>query len=448
MRIYYLKSASVLIEDQGKKILCDPWLVDGEYYGSWAHYPPCTFVPEDFNDVDAIYISHIHPDHFSKKTLERMNRSIPIYIHRYEEQFLKGNLERMGFPVFELPHNSRTRITGDLHLNILAADNCNPELCGQFFGCGLVEAKFGSTQIDSICVIDNCRQVVVNVNDCPIDLSRDAAKNITELYPRIDFLLLGYGGAGPYPQCFASLTDKEKRIAAKKKKLQFFRQGEEFISLFRPNWFMPFAGRYTLSGNYTSLNEMRGVPEIEEAAYFFSGSAVVQESQSTCVLLNSMAFFDLESGETSEPYTTTDLQAKRIYCETVLETRPFDFDSYPLPTIQELTDLIPAAIVRLEKKRTEISLETSTLVYVYLTEGKAVRISLNGEQTEIVPWNDRLNAPAYVSMTCDSRLLLWILKGPRFAHWNNAEIGSHIQFERKPDKFERGIYHCMCYFHA
>ena len=62
MKLTYLKSAGVLIENNSTKILCDPWLVDGEYYGSWVHYPPPDFVPEDFNDVDYIYISHIHLD--------------------------------------------------------------------------------------------------------------------------------------------------------------------------------------------------------------------------------------------------------------------------------------------------------------------------------------------------------------------------------------------------
>ena len=38
--------------------------------------------------------------------------------------------------------------------------------------------------------------------------------------------------------------------------------------------------------------------------------------------------------------------------------------------------------------------------------------------------------------------------GPRYAHWNNAEIGCHIRFNRNPDVYERGIHFCMNYFHA
>ena len=40
MKLTFLTSASVIVEDVGVKVLCDPWFVDGEFYGSWAHYPP------------------------------------------------------------------------------------------------------------------------------------------------------------------------------------------------------------------------------------------------------------------------------------------------------------------------------------------------------------------------------------------------------------------------
>ena len=47
MKVRYLTSASVIIEHKNTKILCDPWLVDGEYYGSWCHYPKLDFKPDN-----------------------------------------------------------------------------------------------------------------------------------------------------------------------------------------------------------------------------------------------------------------------------------------------------------------------------------------------------------------------------------------------------------------
>ena len=54
----------------------------------------------------------------------------------------------------------------------------------------------------------------------------------------------------------------------------------------------------------------------------------------------------------------------------------------------------------------------------------------------------------YVLYKTDIRLLKRLLMGPKYAHWNNAEIGSHLTFYRKPNIFEKKIYQSMCYFHS
>ena len=61
---------------------------------------------------------------------------------------------------------------------------------------------------------------------------------------------------------------------------------------------------------------------------------------------------------------------------------------------------------------------------------------------------NNLNKDNFISFTIDPRLLKDLLLGPRYAHWNNAEIGCHIKFNRNPDVYERGIHFCMNYFHA
>ena len=60
---------------------------------------------------------------------------------------------------------------------------------------------------------------------------------------------------------------------------------------------------------------------------------------------------------------------------------------------------------------------------------------------------DIKKSKSYVVYDLDDRLLKQILKGPKFAHWNNAEIGSHIKFYRKPNIFERNLYYAMSFFH-
>ena len=51
-------------------------------------------------------------------------------------------------------------------------------------------------------------------------------------------------------------------------------------------------------------------------------------------------------------------------------------------------------------------------------------------------------------MEVDFRLLYMLLKGPKYAHWDNADHGSHIKYNKSPNVYEKGIYHLMCYFHS
>jgi UDP-MurNAc hydroxylase len=85
-------------------------------------------------------------------------------------------------------------------------------LCYKFTGCANLNIKGSSQQIDTLSVIENKNNTIVNVNDCPYQLAHQTLKIIKNHHKNIDILLTGYGGAGPYPQCFDNLSYKEKII--------------------------------------------------------------------------------------------------------------------------------------------------------------------------------------------------------------------------------------------
>ena len=90
-----------------------------------------------------------------------------------------------------------------------------------------------------------------------------------------------------------------------------------------------------------------------------------------------------------------------------------------------------------------------TKLIIQISDLKSVLIDLTSNPSyEIVSNLNTDTIERFVKISLDKRLLLRILKGPRFAHWNNAEIGSHLKFERKPNIFERGLYHSLCFFHS
>ena len=79
----------------GTRLLMDPWLDDGVFEGSWCHYPPLRTTHQDLQDVDAIYLSHIHPDHYDERFFD-YPKDIPIFILKSKYNFLYKNLNAEG----------------------------------------------------------------------------------------------------------------------------------------------------------------------------------------------------------------------------------------------------------------------------------------------------------------------------------------------------------------
>ena len=447
MKLTYFQSSSVILEHEGIKIFTDPWLIDGELYGSWSHYPPLNVKPEQFNDVDYIYLSHIHQDHFSQKTLSQMNKKILVIIHNFASKVMKNNIEKLGFKVMELKHNQRTHLKNNVYINILAADNCDPQLCYKYFGCAPLEVKFGSTSIDTMCVIDNGDQVVVNTNDCPFDLAQTSAKIIKDFYKNVDLLLVGYTSASAYPQCFVmSSENKDKAMSVLKQ--EFLSKAEKYINLFEPKYFLPFAGRYTLTGKLAALNDYRGVTELDDAYDYFITSPKIDQQKNKCIILNSEVSFDITSGITEKPYERIDVQEKNEYIKNVLSNKELDYETDQEPADDELISLIEKSYQRFERKRKELRFSTETIVIIKLSNEKYVTISCNGNGWKVMNEKEMKDVQKFIKMSLDRKLLKRILLGPARAHWNVAENGSHIIFERNPDVYERGIYYCLSFFYS
>ena len=118
-------------------------------------------------------------------------------------------------------------------------------------------------------MIDDGEFTILNINDCPFQLAENTIKSkVLKDFKKIDFLLTGYGGAGPYPQCLDNLSLVDKIKEGNKKKFNFLKQSLDFINLIKPNYYMPFAGTYVLTGKLNKLQHLRGVPLVDEAYEF------------------------------------------------------------------------------------------------------------------------------------------------------------------------------------
>ena len=452
MKIKLYRSSTVGLNLGGYKILMDPWLTDGEYYGSWSHFPYFDLDKHinEINSYNAIYISHIHPDHCSEETLKKISKEIPIYIHSYHSKFLKLKLERFGFKIIEIKNNKRTKLDKNAYINIFAADNCNPELCFKFAGCADLTAKQGqSQQIDTLSIIDDGKNVLMNVNDCPFELAQSTFKDIKKQYEKINVLLTGYGGAGPYPQCFENLNAKEKIIAAHTKEKQFLNQAIKYIDEIEPDYYLPFAGTYTLTGKLSNLQSLRGVSSIDGAYNFFENYYSSKNLSNIIkpLKLNNDSTFDLNIKEYDKNYEKMNFSEYQSYIDLELSKKLLSYEHDEIPSLDEIYELSKNAYQKFLDKVLINNVNLKTDIFIKINDKS---LMLDVKKNLSVINSDEINQKSkkYVRYETDIRLLKKLLMGPRYAHWNNAEIGSHLKFFRKPNIFEREIYGSMIYFHC
>ena len=90
----------------------------GIYYGSWFQYPRLPKNPiEIIGKVNAIYISHVHEDHFDKIFLKKYLNQFPdtrLLIAKHNPPILKNVMSREGFASEEIDMTT----IGDLEIAI------------------------------------------------------------------------------------------------------------------------------------------------------------------------------------------------------------------------------------------------------------------------------------------------------------------------------------------
>ena len=123
-RVEMVGHASLRVRSGGRTFLTDPWMVDPIGCNSGFHFPPLVHDPATLAaETDAIYVSHIHPDHFNPPTLEQFPKHIPVYIGRYRRKRFRDAVRALGFSVVEVPFQEPVRVEGtDFEIAIVEHD--------------------------------------------------------------------------------------------------------------------------------------------------------------------------------------------------------------------------------------------------------------------------------------------------------------------------------------
>ena len=118
-----------------------------------------------------------------------------------------------------------------------------------------------------------------------------------------------------------------------------------------------------------------------------------------------------------------------------------------LPFFDEIYDLSRKAYQKFLDKNLINNVNLKSDIFIKVNK-KSLMLSTDKRLSVVNSDEIDKKSKKYVCYDTDIRLLKRLLMGPAFAHWNNAEIGSHLKFFRKPNIFERDVYNSMCYFHC
>ena len=182
-RVEVVGHATLRVQAGGRTLLTDPWLVDPLGCNSAAHFPPLVHDPARLAaETDAIYVSHLHPDHFHRPSLELFPRTTPIYIGAYRRKTFRDELRALGFPVVEVPFDVPARIDGTpFEVTVLEHDADE------------------TAAFDSAIVIRTPDFTVFENNDC--FLRPERYLRLRDLLP-VDYAFLGYSPASFFPIAF------------------------------------------------------------------------------------------------------------------------------------------------------------------------------------------------------------------------------------------------------
>lgn len=117
MQFQILSHASLVVRSRSKTALIDPWLIGSCYWRSWWNYPPVN--PDLLQNLtpDAIYITHIHWDHFHGPSLRKFSKRTPILIPLERSTRISRDLRDMGFTnIVEIPHGKSFDLDKDFRI--------------------------------------------------------------------------------------------------------------------------------------------------------------------------------------------------------------------------------------------------------------------------------------------------------------------------------------------
>jgi UDP-MurNAc hydroxylase len=427
MKLTNIGGATAILEHDGKRMLFDPWLDDGIFHGAWYHYPPLEVGIEDLGRFDYIYISHVHEDHCSIGTIERLNRDAEIILIDREPNFVRKFFDNHGLQFKKIhlvkPYHA-TPIAPGLAVDMLEADPTH-------------EANY---LIDSALVLNWDGFVLYNSNDCPP--CEGALAYLQRNYPKVNAALLPYSGGSGYPACFTNLSHDKKLAEKQRIYKEGLRRFVDTVQALQPDYAMPFADQYVVAGSRSHLNPY--LPHPPDGAVVLDALERI-EMGDRALLLNSGQSFDFLTGEKKPdvPYRRHSEEDREQYIKSRLADKRYDHEAFALDHRVSLGRLIESARARLWSAQKREDYFPSFTYYIDAADRNR-RFAIRLDQEKVLEGNlETPCEPPYLRVSAPSTLLALLALG--HVSWNIADAALFLDYERVPNQYDPKLHASLNY---
>ena len=235
--VFYIGHASILVKLNKKKFIFDVIKNTNFYNNSWLFFPS-QINDERIFDVDGVFVSHIHGDHYDPKLLKKIQKkNIPIYILNGRPSFNK-DLENKKINFKKIPYNKKYFIDDNIWV----------------YGC-LHEYN----DIDSSLVISNNNLSVYHGNDNFI--TSKTLVPFKKKIGKIDVACIPFAFIHFYPYLLKSLSKNENKNEAKRLENLFMNYGINQAKILKPKLIIPFGSNlFHLDDPKSAMNKGVATP--------------------------------------------------------------------------------------------------------------------------------------------------------------------------------------------
>ena len=211
-KITWVNHAGYVLSYNNINVLVDPWINGTSFNNGWNLLTESFFPKHLIDNIDYVWISHEHPDHFSPKNLNLLNKDkIKVLFQKTKDKRVANFLKKKNFKVIEIDNYEKFSLSDKFKITIIKND-----------------------QIDSLSIFEVGDKKIINTNDCVLDKIKLEKIKKNFFIQNSDILFTQFS----YASWIGNPKNKILRQEAVKVKLD---QIKSQIQYFKPKITIPFA---------------------------------------------------------------------------------------------------------------------------------------------------------------------------------------------------------------